>query len=66
MLQDNLVRNFSGLQRAEETRFSNGESNLFLINARELKTIESEQKLIELKSKNRMAYVKLQWSAGLL
>lgn len=66
MLQDNLVRNFSGLQRAEEMRFSNGESNLFLINARELKTIESEQKLIELKSKNRMAYVKLQWSAGLL
>jgi outer membrane protein TolC len=65
-IQNNLVKNFAGLQKAEEIRFSNGESNLFLINARELRTIEAEQKMIELKSKNRQAHVRLQWSAGLL
>jgi len=47
------------------SRFFNGESSLFLINARELKTIETKQKLIELKSKNRKALVSLKWSAGL-
>lgn len=65
-VQNSLLNSYSGLQRAEEMRFSNGESNLFLINAREIKTIEAEQKLIELQAKNKQAYVKLQWSAGVL
>jgi outer membrane protein TolC len=64
-LQEKLVRNTSTLLRAEETRFSNGESNLFLINARELKVIENEQKLIEIRSKSRQTYIRLQWAAGL-
>jgi len=64
-MQDKLVNNVSALQRGEETRFANGESSLFLINAREQRTIEARQKLIELKSKNRKALVSLQWSAGM-
>ena len=64
-MQNSLVANITALQKGEETRFFNGESSLFLINARELKTIETKQKLIELKSKNRKALVSLKWSAGL-
>ena len=64
-MQDRLVANITSLQRGEETRFFNGESSLFLINTRELKTIETVQKLIELKSKNRKALVSLRWSTGL-
>ncbi len=64
-IQNSLVANITALQRGEETRFSMGESSLFLINARELKKIETMQKLIELKSKNRKALISLKWSAGL-
>lgn len=62
-LQNNLTANIAALQKGEETRL--GESSLFLVNARELKTIETMQKLIELKSKNRKALIALKWSAGL-
>jgi outer membrane protein TolC len=65
-MQEELVKNISALQRAEEIRFANGEGNLFLINSREMKTIEAEQKFIELQAKNTMAGVKLQWASGLL
>lgn len=64
-MQNSLVANITALQKGEETRFLNGESSLFMINARELKTIETTQKLIELKSKNRKALVSLKWSVGL-
>lgn len=64
--QEQLVKNYFSLQQGEEIKFINGESNLFLTNARELKFIESEEKLIELRSKKQQAYVKLYWSAGLL
>jgi outer membrane protein TolC len=64
--QQRLVANYRALQQGEETRFSNGESSLFLINARELKTIEGQQKLIELSAKIQQAIVNLKWSAGLL
>lgn len=65
LLQNSLTVNIAALQKGEETRLSNGESSLFLVNARELKTIETMQKLIELKSKNRKALIALKWSAGL-
>jgi outer membrane protein TolC len=63
-LQANLVENYAALQRGEEIRFQNGESSLFLINARELRTIESQQKLIELQAKNRFSSIKLKGAAG--
>ena len=63
-LQEEMYLNFLRLQRAEETRFSNGESSLFLINARENKTIESLQKLLELRSKYFEVMAKLQNAVG--
>ncbi len=65
-VQDNLVKNYASLQRAEEMRFANGESNVFLINAREIKTIEAEQKLIELRAKLEKAGAGIRWAAGTL
>lgn len=65
-LQNKLLANTIALQRGEEIRFTNGESSLFLINTRELKTIEAEQKTIELKSKAQKASVGVRWSAGIL
>lgn len=64
-LQIKLTNNTRLLQRGEEVRFQNGESSLFLINTRELKTIEAEQKIIELRSKAQKAAVALRWSVGL-
>lgn len=66
VLQESMYLNYLSLQRAEETRFANGESSLFLINARENKAIESLQKLLELKSKYFIIKAKLQNAAGVL
>ena len=65
-IQSSLLANTSTLQRGEETRLNNGESSLFLLNARQQKTIEVEQKVVELKAKTQKAAVGLKWSAGML
>ena len=63
---NSMLTGFTKLLQAEEIRFSNGESSLFLINARELKVLETQQKLIELQAKNKINHVKVRWAAGLL
>ncbi|HRN91260.1 MAG TPA: TolC family protein [Ferruginibacter sp.] len=55
------ISNFRRLLEAEETRFRNGESSLFLINTRETKLLEAEQKLLELRLKFLMSYNQLKW-----
>ena len=65
-LQEKAYNNFMLLQRGEEIRFQAGESSLFLINARENKTLEALQKLQELKTKYFKTENTLQWAAGLL
>ena len=65
-LQTKNYDNYRLLVRAEETRFANGESSLFLINSRENKALEALEKLIELKTKYYKSIYALQWSAGLL
>jgi outer membrane protein TolC len=65
-LQSDNYQNYQKLVSAEETRFFNGESSLFLINARENKALEELEKLIELKTKYYKTIYSLQWSAGLL
>ncbi len=65
-LQSKLLANTIALQKGEEIRFNNGESSLFLLNAREQKTIEAEQKLVELKAKAEKAAISVKWSAGIL
>jgi outer membrane protein TolC len=61
-----LLANVNALQKGEEMKFQNGESSLFLVNARELKTIEAEQKVYELRAKAKQAAADLRWSAGML
>ncbi|MNY32551.1 Outer membrane efflux protein [compost metagenome] len=61
---DIMSRNLNNYQRllnAEETRFSNGESSLFLINSRENKLLEAKEKNLELKTKFLQSYNKLKW-----
>jgi outer membrane protein TolC len=65
-LQNLNYANYQQLVKAEEVRFSNGESSLFLINSRENKALEARQKLVELKTKYLKTAYSLQWSAGLL
>lgn len=65
-VQEKAYENFLRLQRAEETRFQIGESSLFLVNARENKTLEALQKLQELRTKYLVTVNALQWAAGLL
>jgi outer membrane protein TolC len=66
ILQRNMLANFRRLLNAEETLFMNGESSLFLINSRENKVLETERKLVELKTKYYKTIYTMQWSAGLL
>jgi outer membrane protein TolC len=63
-LQQRAINSFASLQRGEEIRFSNGESSLFLVNARQLKTLEAQQKLLELQSKEQKAAASVLWAAG--
>jgi len=65
-LQEKAYSNYLALQKGEEIRFQAGESSLFLINARENKTLEALQKLQELKAKYFKTENALQLSAGLL
>lgn len=60
-LADNNLNNYQKLLNAEEIRYSNGESSLFLINTRENKLIEAREKNIELKAKFLKSYNKLKW-----
>ncbi len=64
ILQEKAYRNYYALQRGEEIRFQAGESSLFLVNARENKTLEALQKLQEFKAKFFKTENMLQWAAG--
>ena len=66
LTQEATNKNLIALVKAEESRFNNGESSLFLINARENKALEALEKLIELKTKYAKTVYALQGSAGLL
>ena len=65
-LQQQAVQSYAALQRGEELKYTNGESSLFLVNARELKTLEARQKLLELQTKEQKAAASALWAAGLL
>jgi len=54
------------LLRAEESKFSIGESSMFLVNARENKLLETQQKLNELKAKFFKSLLGIVWSTGQL
>ncbi|WP_241330283.1 TolC family protein [Chryseobacterium arthrosphaerae] len=58
--EKNLI-NYQKLLYAEETKHSNGESSLFLINSRENKMIDAQEKFISVKTKFLKSYNKLKW-----
>ncbi len=61
-----MVNNYRRLLAAENNKFRNGESSLFLINSRELKYIDAQLKQIELESKLNSVRAKLLSAAGVL
>jgi outer membrane protein TolC len=65
-LQSSNYLNYQQLVRAEGILFQNGESSLFLVNTRENKALEAQEKLVELKTKYYKTLYALQWSAGIL
>lgn len=58
--RENLT-NYQRLLQAEEIRYSNGESSLFLINSRENKLIDAQEKFILLNNKFLKSFNKLKW-----
>jgi outer membrane protein TolC len=59
ILSKAYLENFKKLFEIEKTKFELGESTLFMINSRELKMIESNQKLIELNAKFKISLANL-------
>ena len=64
--QEKALSNYQTLVKAEENRFEQGESSLFLINSRETKAMEAAEKLTELKAYLFKTIYALQASAGVL
>ena len=64
LLYQSNVQNLQKLLKAEETKFEIGESSMFLVNTRETKLLESQQKLAELKAKFFTKILAIQWATG--
>jgi outer membrane protein TolC len=66
MLWEQSFAAYERLLQGEIIRFENGESTLFLINARQSKLLEASQKLLDIYAKRGKAEAGLYWAAGLL
>lgn len=64
LLYQSNVKNLQRLLKVEEEKFSIGESSMFLVNTRETKLLEAQQKLAELKSKFFTKLLAVQWASG--
>ncbi len=60
-----MVSNYTILRDGEKTRFDNGESSVFLINAREAKLVEARIKNADIESKLIKAVAEWRFSIGL-
>lgn len=63
---DEMNRAYAFLLKTEELKFAQGESSLFLVNSRENKTLEIQQKIIELQAKYLKAAYAIQWAGGII
>ncbi|MCX6207254.1 MAG: TolC family protein [Bacteroidetes bacterium] len=61
-----VYNGYLALFKAENLKFYNGESSLFLLNSRESKLIETAEKLVNLRIKYFKAKYAAEWAAGLL
>jgi outer membrane protein TolC len=59
-----INNNTNTLLKGELIKFYNGDSNLFVVNARENKVIENAEKLISLRFKIIKSYYGLKWASG--
>ena len=60
-LSQNNLKNYERLLSAEEIKYANGESSLFLINSRENKVIDAQEKFISIRTKFVKSFNKLKW-----
>jgi outer membrane protein TolC len=65
-MQDNMLNNYTKLLQGEQSKFDNGESSIFMLNARESKLIEAAIKQAEVKSKLEKMKSELYFNAGSL
>ena len=65
-LYETVVQNYDKLLQAERQKFDNGESSVFLVNARELSLIQAEVSYVSLGAKYQQSYIKRQWVQGIL
>lgn len=65
-LAESGLINYQRLFRGEDMRYRTGESTLFILNSRENKVLESQQKLVELRTKYMKSMQALRWSTGQL
>ncbi|MEX1189818.1 MAG: TolC family protein [Bacteroidia bacterium] len=63
--QDIILNAYRTLVFGEQEKFRNGESSLFIINARESKLVESGMKLADFEAKFAKSIAYLYWSSGL-
>lgn len=61
-----LMNSYEILLRNELLKFNNGESSIFLVNARETKLLETKQKQIDLQTKLVISKFQTEWAAGIL
>ncbi|MEQ6119350.1 TolC family protein [Reichenbachiella sp. MALMAid0571] len=64
--QEQIQVNYERMLQAEQTKFENGESSVFLLNSRENKKLLGQIKLIELQSKFSQSVGELKWATGKL
>jgi outer membrane protein TolC len=63
-LQEQVVLNAERLRQGEQIRFDNGESSVFLLNAREASLVNARVKQAELQAKFAQTQALLRWAAG--
>lgn len=63
---ERTVRDYFRLYQAERRKFQLGESNLFLVNSRENKYVDSQIKQIEFLIKNQKSILKTEYALGIL
>ncbi|MFY0625466.1 MAG: TolC family protein [Reichenbachiella sp.] len=64
--QKTMQENYERMLQAEQSKFENGESSVFLLNSRENKKLQGEIKLIQLQAKYQRSIGELKWSTGKL
>lgn len=60
-LAEENVKLAEQLLRGEDIRFRNGESSVFLLNSRQVKLLESQEKLADIQAKGQKSLFKIRW-----